>query len=159
MSTLIPVVTDWKTTQSRGLVTCLEERWAGGAKLPSMPIFRENRQHWETIIQVPLLSNWGLPSNKSPNEGKEQLACTLLGILITLVLLGSMGTDSASFSAWIRERNIQRISVDNFHGILKYICKALARCLSRLEHRPVYQKAVGLIPSQGTYLGWSFDPQ
>ena len=31
--------------------------------------------------------------------------------------------------------------------------------LSCLEHRPVHQKVVGLIPSQGTYLGFGFDSQ
>ena len=35
---------------------------------------------------------------------------------------------------------------------------ALAGWLSWLEHHPTHQKVVGLIPSQGTYLGCRFDP-
>ena len=29
--------------------------------------------------------------------------------------------------------------------------------VAQLEHRPVPQEVWGLIPSQGTYLGWKFD--
>ena len=35
----------------------------------------------------------------------------------------------------------------------------LAVWLSWLESHPVHQKAAGLIPSQGTYLGCRFDPR
>ena len=35
---------------------------------------------------------------------------------------------------------------------------ALAGWLSWLEHHPVYQKTVDLIPGLGTYLGCGFDP-
>ena len=31
--------------------------------------------------------------------------------------------------------------------------------LRHLEHCPIYRKVVGLIPGQGTYLGFGFDPQ
>ena len=31
--------------------------------------------------------------------------------------------------------------------------------VSWLEHRPIHQKAVGLIPGQSTYLGCGFNPQ
>ena len=36
---------------------------------------------------------------------------------------------------------------------------ALAEWLIWLEHSLVHQKVAGLIPSQGTYLGFWFDPQ
>lgn len=39
------------------------------------------------------------------------------------------------------------------------IIAALARWLYWLEHRPVHQKAEGLIPGQGSYLGCGFDAQ
>ena len=35
---------------------------------------------------------------------------------------------------------------------------ALAMCLSSLESSPVHQEVTGSIPSQGKYLGYSFDP-
>lgn len=35
---------------------------------------------------------------------------------------------------------------------------ALAWWLSGLEHRTVHQKVAGLIPGEGTYLGYRFDP-
>ena len=35
---------------------------------------------------------------------------------------------------------------------------AVAGWVSWLEHRPIHQEAVGLIPGQGTYLGCRFDP-
>ena len=36
---------------------------------------------------------------------------------------------------------------------------SLARELSWLQRCPVHQKVVGLIPCQGTYLGYGFDPR
>ena len=35
---------------------------------------------------------------------------------------------------------------------------SLAGWLSWLEHRPIHQRAVGSVPSQGTYLGCGFNP-
>lgn len=44
-------------------------------------------------------------------------------------------------------------------NILNKIIKlTLARCLSWLERPPLHQKVVGLIPSEGTYLGSRFNP-
>ena len=36
---------------------------------------------------------------------------------------------------------------------------ALARWFGWLNHRPIHQKVVGSIPSQGTHLGCGFDPR
>ena len=41
----------------------------------------------------------------------------------------------------------------------KKSCTALARWFSQLGCCPVHQKAVGLTPGQGTYLGCRFDPR
>ena len=42
--------------------------------------------------------------------------------------------------------------------LLRILICALARRFSWLECRPVHQKVVGSIPSQGTYLGCGFEP-
>ena len=44
------------------------------------------------------------------------------------------------------------------HGMIRFkffkqVCMALAGWLSWLEHHPIHQKAAGLIPQQGSYLG------
>ena len=44
-------------------------------------------------------------------------------------------------------------------ALVKISGEALTRWLSWLERRPVYQKIVGYIPGQGTYLGCGSDPR
>lgn len=43
--------------------------------------------------------------------------------------------------------------------LIKKTTGALAGWLGGLEHHPMHQSFVGMIPSQGTYLGCKFNPQ
>ena len=50
------------------------------------------------------------------------------------------------------------LSYTNKEQILKKFCKPWPVWLSWLEHHPINQMAMGLIPSQGTCLGYRFGP-